>query len=75
MDEEAIAMGLPSERGQPRVGTSKFQGIPSIRRKVRHLWDGGSHRFTIYFATLDWATSKPSLSSSSRAARSSPLTF
>src|SRR6266702_8896062 len=35
-----------------------------LRRKVRHPWDGGPHRLTMYFATLDWATSKPSLSSS-----------
>ncbi len=24
-----------------------------LRRKVRHPWDGGPHRFTMYFATLD----------------------
>ena len=35
-----------------------------LRRKVRHPWDGGPHRLTMYLATLDWATSKPSLSSS-----------
>src|SRR6266446_2433584 len=35
-----------------------------LRRKVRHPWDGGPHRLTMYFATLDCETSKPSLSSS-----------
>ena len=24
-----------------------------LRRKVRHPWDGGPHRLTMYFATLD----------------------
>src|SRR5207248_241960 len=33
-------------------------------RKVRHPWEGGQDRLTMYFATLDSATSKPSLSSS-----------
>src|SRR5262249_5203212 len=33
-------------------------------RKVRHPWEGGPHRLTMYFATLDCATSKPSLSNS-----------
>jgi hypothetical protein len=35
-----------------------------LRRKGRHPWEGGPHRLTIHFATLDWATSNPSLSSS-----------
>src|SRR6516165_4146212 len=35
-----------------------------LRRKVRHPWDGGPHRLTMYFATLARETSKPSLSNS-----------
>src|SRR5205823_11831315 len=35
-----------------------------LRRKVHQPWDGSPHRLTMYFATLDRATSKPSLSSS-----------
>src|SRR6266480_2381781 len=50
------------------VGTTNRSMAPMsgawLRRKVRHAWDGGPHRLTMYFATLDWATSKPSLSSS-----------
>jgi hypothetical protein len=33
-------------------------------RNVRQLWDGGRQRRHIYRATVDWATSKPSLSNS-----------
>src|SRR5258705_13696048 len=32
-----------------------------LRRKVRHSWLGGPRLLTIYLATLDWATSNPSL--------------
>ena len=35
-----------------------------LRKKVRHPWLGGSRRLTMYLATLDCATSNPSLSSS-----------
>jgi hypothetical protein len=35
-----------------------------FRRKVRHPWLGGPRRLTMYLATLDCATSNPSLSSS-----------
>jgi hypothetical protein len=35
-----------------------------LRRKVCHPWLGGPRRLTMYLATLDWATSNPSLSSS-----------
>ena len=35
-----------------------------FRRKVRHPWLGGPCRLTMYLATLDCATSNPSLSSS-----------
>jgi hypothetical protein len=35
-----------------------------LRKKVRHPWLGGPRRLTMYLATLDWATSIPSLSSS-----------
>src|SRR5258707_10011665 len=35
-----------------------------LRRKVDQPRDGGPHRLTMYFATLDCETSKPSLSSS-----------
>ncbi len=34
-----------------------------LRRKVRHPWLGGPRRLTMYLATLDCATSNPSLSS------------
>src|SRR5207245_7663525 len=33
-----------------------------LRRKVRHPWLGGPRRLTMYLATLDCATSNPSLS-------------
>ena len=33
-------------------------------KKVRHPWLGGPRRLTMYLATLDCATSNPSLSSS-----------
>jgi hypothetical protein len=35
-----------------------------LRRKVYHPWLGGPGRLTMYLATLDCATSKPSLSNS-----------
>jgi hypothetical protein len=35
-----------------------------LYRKVRNPWLGGPRRFTMYFATLDCATGKPSLSNS-----------
>src|SRR6516162_8514977 len=35
-----------------------------LRKKVRHSWLGGPRRLTMYLATLDCATSNPSLSSS-----------
>jgi hypothetical protein len=35
-----------------------------LRKKVRHPWLGGLRRLTMYLATLDCATSNPSLSSS-----------
>ncbi|MCA6113193.1 hypothetical protein [Bradyrhizobium cenepequi] len=35
-----------------------------LRKKVRHPWLGDPRRFTMYLATLDCATSNPSLSSS-----------
>jgi hypothetical protein len=35
-----------------------------LRKKVRHPWLGGRRRLTMYLATLDCATSSPSLSSS-----------
>jgi len=35
-----------------------------LRKKVRHPWLGGARRLTMYLATLDCATSNPSLSSS-----------
>jgi hypothetical protein len=38
-------------------------------KKVRHPWLGGARRLTMYLATLDCATSNPSLSSSPCAAR------
>jgi hypothetical protein len=43
-----------------------------LRRKVDQPWDGGPHRLTMYFATLDCETSKPSLSSSPWDARRTP---
>src|SRR6266403_5679104 len=35
-----------------------------LRKTVRHPWLGGPRRLTMYLATLDCATSNPSLSSS-----------
>jgi hypothetical protein len=35
-----------------------------LRKKDRHPWLGGARRLTMYLATLDCATSNPSLSSS-----------
>src|ERR1700732_3893828 len=35
-----------------------------LHKKVRHPWLGGDRRLTMYLATLDCATSNPSLSSS-----------
>src|SRR5450756_2463731 len=35
-----------------------------LRKKVGHPWLGGPRRLTMYLATLDCATSNPSLSSS-----------
>src|SRR5260370_1930704 len=35
-----------------------------LRKRVRHPWLGGPRRWTMYLATLDCATSNPSLSSS-----------
>src|ERR1022692_4319376 len=35
-----------------------------LRKKVRHPWLGDPRRLTMYLATLDCATSNPSLSSS-----------
>ena len=35
-----------------------------LRKKVRHPWLGGACRLTMYLATLDCATSNPSLSNS-----------
>ena len=32
-----------------------------LRKKVRHPWLGGPRRLTMYFATLDCATSNPEL--------------
>src|SRR5439155_14857585 len=50
------------------VGTTKrsIDAIPSawLRRKVFQVCDGRSRRGTMYFETVDWATSKPSFRSS-----------
>ena len=45
-----------------------------LRKKVRHPWPGGPRRLTMYLATLDCATSNPSLSSSPRM-RGAPMVF
>jgi hypothetical protein len=34
-----------------------------LHKKLRHSWLGGPGRLTMYLATLDWATSNPSLRS------------
>jgi hypothetical protein len=50
------------------VGTTNksiaAMSVAWLRRKVRHPWLGGARRLTMYLATLDCATSNPSLSSS-----------
>jgi len=47
----------PLSRSNPIVGiTNRSIAAMSgawLRRKVRHPWDGGPHRLTMYFATLD----------------------
>ena len=53
---------------KPTVVTTNMLIAPMsgtwLRRKVFHPCDGGPRRRTMYLATVDWATSKPSLSSS-----------
>ena len=55
-------------KSKPMVGTmSRSMAAMSgawFRRKVPHPWLGGLGRWIMYFATLDWATSIPSLSNS-----------
>jgi hypothetical protein len=61
-DDEGI------EQSKPIVGTTNRSMAAMsgawLRRKVRHPWLGGPRRLTMYLATLDWATSNPSLSGS-----------
>src|SRR4030081_959209 len=45
------------------------------RKKVRHPWLGGLRRLTMYLATLDCATSNPSLSSSRECVARPKLVF
>jgi hypothetical protein len=47
----------------PRERLRDLAGNP-FGRKVRHPWLGGPRRLTMYLATLDCATSNPSLRSS-----------
>jgi hypothetical protein len=35
------------------VVATGFRPDLSFLREVHHPWDGGPHRFTMYFATLD----------------------
>ncbi len=56
------------DRSKPIVGTTNRSMAAMsgawLRKKVRHPWLGGDRRLTMYLATLDCATSNPSLSSS-----------
>src|ERR1700682_1036837 len=56
------------EQAKPMVGTTNksIAAMSSawLHRNVRHSWLGGPRRLTMYLATLDWATSNPSLRSS-----------
>ena len=58
------------ENASGRCGRRRQRSSQTISRngmymvKVRHPWPGGSRLFTMYLATLDLATSSPSLSSS-----------
>jgi hypothetical protein len=53
---------------KPIVGTTNMStaAIPAawLRRKVVQFWPGRRGRPTMYLATVDWATSMPSLSNS-----------
>jgi hypothetical protein len=55
-------------RSKPIVGTTNrsiaAMSSPWLRKKVCHPWLGGPRRLIMYLATLDCATSNPSLSSS-----------
>ncbi len=57
-----------TEQSKPMVGTTNRSMAAMsgawLRKKVRHPWLGGLRRLTMYLATLDCATSNPSLSSS-----------
>src|SRR3979490_1214082 len=52
-------------RSKPIVGTTNRSMAAMsgawLRKKVRHPWLGGPRRLTMYLATLDCATSNPSL--------------
>ena len=56
IDPDKVSVGQPNNE-KPMVGTTNRSMAAMsgawLRRKVRHPWDGGPHRLTIYFATLD----------------------
>jgi hypothetical protein len=66
VDPDEVSAAEPDEK--PIVGTTNRSMAAMsgawLRRKVRHPWLGGPRRLTMYLATLDCATSNPSLSSS-----------
>src|SRR5260370_751272 len=61
-DDEGISRSKPID-GTTNRSMAAMSGA-WLRKKVRHPWLGGPRRLTMYLATLDCATSNPSLSSS-----------
>src|SRR5215471_6798991 len=61
-DDECIE-GIETDRRDDENSMAAMSGA-QLRRKVGHPWSGGPRRLTMYLATLDCATSNPSLSSS-----------
>jgi hypothetical protein len=61
-DDESIEQVETDGRNNEQVHCGNVQRV--IVQEVRHPWPGRPRRLTIYLATLDCATSNPSLSSS-----------
>src|SRR5438093_829297 len=55
VDPDEVSAGQP--RSKPMLGTTNRSMAAMsgawLRRKVHQPWDGGPHRLTMYFATLD----------------------
>src|SRR5229473_7808095 len=61
-DDEGIEQVEADSRNNEQVHGGNVRAW--LRTKVRHPWLGGARRLTMYLATLDCATSNPSLSNS-----------